>query len=706
MDSLGRMGRRVRWRRTVLGASAFMLLGLRPVPAGAEADEAPPPDEAPVEVIRVVSRQPTTATSTLTIPADHFELRPLESGGQMLEAVPNLLTAQHTGGGKAEQYFLRGFDADHGTDLLVYFDGVPVNLRSHAHGQGYIDLHFVTPETIDRLDAFKGPYFTRFGDFATAATVKYVPGLDFPESFVKFEAGQYDTLRAVGLVSPRTGPFAPSGPARGFASFEMYHTDGPFKNDEDLWRYSGLLRGEVDVTPDLKLSGHLLGYYADWDASGLLPKRLVRNSPLDRFDSLDPTEGGDTTRGQGKLQLDWYPSPEGHFMANAYVSYYDFELFSNFTYFLDDPENGDGIVQRDKDRIYTGGRVEYVHRPRWGMPLQLRAGAESRYDDTRVFLGTQTRRRVTGTTSDDAIEQLSVEPYADFEVEPLPWVRVQGGVRFAWFRFDGRDKLAGQGRGSEVDSRWLPKANLRLTPFSDEGPLPVEWDGLRNLELFVNAGIGYHSNDARSVFEEDGQSPIPKATGFELGLQTRLLGRVDMALAGFYLNLDDELVFVGDEGTTESAGESNRLGVEFALTAWLLDWYYVRGDVAYTSAKLDDGNTPIQQAPRFVAKAATGVRIGGFSAELNLRHLGQRYATEEGPSPKLSDYTVLDFGARYRWRFLEVGGTIENITNVGWSSSEFFYESRPLPNSPASEEDRHFSPGNDRNVRAWVTAYF
>ena len=178
----------------------------------------------------------------------------------MLEAVPNLVTAQHTGGGKAEQYFIRGFDADHGTDLLVYFDDVPVNLRSHAHGQGYLDLHFVTPETIDRLDAFKGPYFTRFGDFATAATVKYVPGVEFGESFVKFEAGQFDTLRAVALLSPRHGEFAPGGRARGFASFEMYHTDGPFKNDEDLWRYSGFARGEFDVTDDLTVSGHILGY--------------------------------------------------------------------------------------------------------------------------------------------------------------------------------------------------------------------------------------------------------------------------------------------------------------------------------------------------------------------------------------------------------------------------------------------------------------
>ena len=660
--------------------------------------------EDSIEVIRIVGRQPVTATSVQTVPSEDFELRPLESGGEMLEAIPNLLTGQHTGGGKAEQYFIRGFDADHGTDLAVYFDGVPVNLPSHAHGQGFLDLHFITPETIDLLNAYKGTYFTRYGDFSTAGTVEYVPQDGFPKSLVQVEYGAFDTFRTVAIASPRSGAFDPSGPARGFVSFEAYHTNGPFQNDEDLWRYSGLARGEVDVSPQLTVSGHLLGYHANWNASGLIPKSLVDNGTIGRFGSLDPTEGGKTTRAQGKLQLDWFPNPNGHLMANAYVSYYDFELFSNFTYFLRDRVNGDGIVQRDKGRIYTGGRIEYLHTPNAPFPLQLRAGMETRYDDARVFLGTQTRRKVTGATADDAIQQLSMEPYMEFEVVPLPWLNVQAGLRFAWFRFDGTDELTGAAQGAEQATRWLPKVNLNLSPFSEVGPLPIDIEGIQNLQILVNFGIGYHSNDARVIFSESTDNALPRATGVEVGLRTEFLDHIEIAFDGWYLNLEDELVFLGDEGTTEPRGETNRLGLEFAMTAWPLEWWFLRGDVAYTSIRLTD-DTPLQQAPRFIAKAGTGVRFKGFATEINLRHLGQRYASEDFSDPKLSSYTVLDLGVRYRWRFFEVGLTVQNITNTEWSSSEFFYESRPTRTGPASE-GFHFSPGNPRNVSAWISGYF
>jgi len=453
------------------------------------------------------------------------------------------------------------------------------------------------------------------------------------------------------------------------------------------------------------LSGHLLGYYADWEASGLIPRALVDDGSLDRFGSLDPTEGGDTTRAQGKLQLDWYPHADGHLMANAYVSYYDFELFSNFTYFLADRANGDGIVQRDRDRVYTGGRIEYVHTPEAPVFVQLRGGVETRFDDARVVLANQTRRRVTSVISDDAIRELSVEPYADVEVDLLPWLGLQAGLRMAYFHFDVRDELDGGDRRTDDAIRWLPKANLNLSPFGEDRPLPVDVAGLRDLELFVNFGLGYHSNDARAVVSDEGSSPIPRAIGAEFGARTRLLDRVDLALDGWYLNLSDELLFVGDEGTTESVGETDRIGIELATTVWILDAWYARTDVAYTWSRFAGTEDPVPQAPRLVAKAATGVRYGGFAAELALRHLGERYATEDRSGPMLSGYTVLDLSGRYRFGFLEVGLAVENLTGTDWSSSEFYYESRPSRMGPP-EEDFHFSPGNPRNVRGWITGYF
>jgi hypothetical protein len=663
----------------------------------------------------VTERKPVTASSTLTVPAEDFELRPLESGGQMLEAVPNAITAQHTGGGKAEQVFLRGFDADHGTDLAVYFDGVPINLRSHAHGQGFLDLHFVTKETIERLDAYKGPYFPRFGDFATAAAIEYVPYDSVEESLIRLEGGYWDTWRAVGVVSPRFGPFGGDDPrADALVSFEAYHTDGPFRDDEDLWRYSLFARGGVDLRPDLRVSGHVLGYTADWNASGLVPERLVDEGLLSRFGSLDPSEGGDTLRVQGKLELDWRPSDRSHLMVNAYLVSYEFELFSNFTYALNDPAFGDGIVQRD-DRLYTGGRIEYEQILGLGIPARLRAGAEWRYDDARVRLGTQTRRRTTGFTNDDDVKELSIGPYVEAELLPLPWARFVGGLRFAYFDYDVRSRLPGVADGEGDDNLWLPKANLVLSPFSEVGPLPSERPSLRDLEVFLNFGIGFHSNDARTLVDDP--RILARATGAEIGWRTRFFERLEVAIDGFWLGLEDELVFVGDEGTTESAGRTNRLGVEFVARADVTDWLYLRGDVAYTSARFTSSGDPVPQAPRFVAKGAIGVREGGFAAELGVRNLGERYASEAFNDPKLSAYTVLDLGMRYRYGRFEVGLALENITDAEWRSSEFFYESCapgevgrvaacPVAGGGSGIGDFHFTPGNGRNVRGWVSVTF
>ncbi len=674
-----------------------LLVGL--LPNATRADEEA--EEGTYE-FTVTERPPVTASSTLTVPAADFELRPLESGGQMLEAVPGLVTAQHTGGGKAEQYFLRGFDADHGTDLAVYFDGVPINLRSHAHGQGFLDLHFVTKETIARLDAFKGPYFARFGDFATAAAVEYVPFDRFDESFAKFEAGEWNTLRWVAGLSPRTGAFAEGGPAEGLLSFEAYHTDGPFESDEDLWRYSVLAKGSVDVRPGLRVSGHALGYWADWNASGLVPEQLANSGRLSRWGSIDPTEGGDSSRAQGKLQVDWSPSENGRLSANAYLVYYDLDLYSNFTYYLNhDDAQGDGIVQQDQNRLQGGGRVEYVHLLDAFVPARLTAGVETRYDHTQVVLGNQTRRDFTGYTVRDRIRELSVEPYLEAQLLPLEWVRIDTGLRFAWFRFDGRDRLAGEYPGDETDTLWLPKANLVLQPFGPGGPFESEAGALRELELFVNFGIGYHSNDARAVFTPGGGTTLAQATGAEVGFRTRLLDRVEVAVDGWFLNVEDELVFVGDEGTTESVGEANRYGIELVTRMDLLEWLYARSDLAYTWAHLDAGG-PVAQAPRFLARGAVGVRLGGFAAELDVRHLGKRYAVEQYSGLELSSYTVLDLGMRYRWRFVEVGFALENLTGASWRSAEFYYESRPIQGGTASE-DFHFTPGNPRNARGWIT---
>ena len=685
--------------RAVLRRALALVFSTLVTAGGAGAHDEPEPDPA-VEVIVVEGRRTQTATTAQVVPAEDFELRPLESGGQLLEAVPGAITAQHTGGGKAEQYFLRGFDADHGTDLAVYFDGVPVNLRSHAHGQGFLDLHFVTKESIERIDVQKGPYSPRFGDFATAAAIEIVPFERIDESSVKLEGGEFDTLRGVAVLTPRFLE------ADTLFAFEAYHTDGPFRNEEDLDRFSAYGSAGVDLGPDLRLSGHVLGYTAQWDASGLIPERLVDSGQLSRFGSVDPTEGGESDRAQGKLQLDWQAGPATHLTTNAYAVYYELELFSNFTYRLNDATDGDGIVQRDR-RVQAGGRTELRHAPDVPWLRDLAAGFEWRVDDARVRLGTQTARQTREITNDDDVLSTSLAPYAQLDLSPLPWIDVVGGLRYETFLFDVESNLAGGLDGDGRDDLWMPKATLVLSPFAADGPLPAEWGGLRSLDVFAHVGVGYHSNDARGAAADRTEQLLARATGAEVGVRSFLFDRLWVSVEAFWLELEDELVFVGDEGTTESSGRSRRLGIEAAAHLHLTDWLFARGDLAYVEARTTRDDEPIPQAPRFVAKGAVGVRWEGLTVELGARHLGERYASEDSGSPRLSDYTVLDLGAAYRYGPIEVGIAVENLTDTEWRSSEFFYAScAPGEACGTGIEDFHFTPGNPRNVRGWVRAIF
>ncbi len=664
-------------------------------------------DGGPVDEIRVTTRPASTATAPLTVEASEFELRPLESAGQLLETVPGLLTAQHTGGGKAEQYFLRGFDADHGTDLAVSFDGVPINLRGHAHGQGYLDLHFIPIDAIERVEVSKGPYSARAGDFATAGAIDFVTYHELPRPRVRIEAGPWDTWRVGAVGFPDSWIPGDASDTRVLGAFEVAHTDGPLRSDEDLWRYSALVRADTELGNGWSASGHVLAYHADWNASGLVPERAVRTRALSRWGSLDETEGGDTSRLQGKVQLEWEASEHARLVLSAYLARYSLDLFSNFTYALDDPAAGDGIVQRD-DRLYGGGHLAYEHVLGLSFPATLRGGIDWRADDARVRLGRQTRRRDTGPISDDDIRVASLAPYLELVATPLPWVQFEGGVRHERIRFDVDSRIDATG-GDGSDALWLPKANLVLSPFSEAGPWPATHPIVRELQWFLHAGTGFHSNDPRAGVVDE--RILSAAHGAEVGLRTRLPEVAEFAVSVFWLSLEDELAFVGDAGTTESAGASRRLGVEVAASLQLTAWLEVRGDVSYTSARTSDG--PIVQAPRLVAKAALAANQGPWSAELSARSLGERTAIDGAPGIRLSDYTVLDFGIRYRSDPWEFGLRIENLTDREWRSSEFFYASCapsevgassacPFAGGGPGIEDRHFTPGNRRHIVAWL----
>jgi outer membrane receptor protein involved in Fe transport len=696
-------------RRIVWGLLIFGIAGV----AGADppADPQAPAGGAapsPTYTVEVREKRPVSAASAFVVDAKSFELRALESPGEILEVTPGLVTGQHAGGGKANQYLVRGFDADHGTDNAVFVDRVPVNMRSHAHGQGYTDLHFVIPETVERIEITKGTYDAEVGDFATAGSVNLITRETAEESLVKVELGEFDTQRYVGLWSPKVGAFSGADPsARGLFAFEAYGTDGPFASEEDFWRFAGFGRVGFDLGPKTRLVGVAHAYWADWDASNQIPQRAVDAPGFDRWDAVDPTDGGDSSTVRTLLKLTHEPSERDRIEAAAWLIRYDLDLFSNFSFFLGDPVRGDQIVQRD-DRWVYGGFAKWRRAGQLaGLPAAFTAGLDTRNDDAHVRLARSQERDAIETVADDDIVEHSLAAFAEAEVLPLPWVRGVVGLRAEQFWFDVGDR-SGLGRpdGHASDGVILPKANLILRPFAGDGVAPSELGPLRELELFLNFGQGFHSNDARDAVANPREPTLPTALGWEVGARTRLFDRLDLALAYWWLSLESELVFVGDEGVTEPRGRSRRRGIEASAELEITEWLLWIGDLAYSSAEFTNGDK-VPQGARFVASSSVVARhASGLSAELRWEVQGERYSSESPSTPRLRSYSVWSLVTRYRRGAFEVSLAVQNLFDTEWESAEFFYESRLPGERLAGFEDFHFVPGWSRNFRVGLAYHF
>ena len=468
-------------------------------PAGAR-------DTTQLQELVVEAQRPVSAASSRELRARDFMERPHLTIMQVLNNIPGLLVAQHQGGGKAPQWFLRGFDADHGTDVAVYADDMPINLVSHAHGQGYADPNFLIPEVIDRVELYKGPYFPQFGDFATAGAVKLITKEEFKENFVKAEGGSFDTMRYVLGASPQLGN------VKTLFAGQAYHTNGPFIHPEELWRYNGEGRMTLDPTPDSKLSATVQGYAADWDASGQIPARLVATGQLDRFGSIDPSEGGRTDR--ENLLLDWRYTPtatrhlggarlRAALQAAPVVGLHvlrqqrpalragaerriqdtgDGPVLPNAKYIP-----GDEIYQGDSRYVF-GGRGSYTKN--WflaDVPQQTQFALETRTDDVHIKLQRAVRRTSFFTVNEVYVREHSFSGYWAQQIFFTDWLRFEGGLRGDFYIFDVNNRLPNQAKDPNFDAVFLngyttaglpsPKANLIITP-------------VENTELYLNFGRG------------------------------------------------------------------------------------------------------------------------------------------------------------------------------------------------------------------------
>ncbi|MEJ8566215.1 TonB-dependent receptor [Elongatibacter sediminis] len=616
---------------------------------------------------------------------DDLATRPLLRVGELVEVIPGMIATQHSGGGKANQYFLRGINLDHGTDFSVSFEGMPVNLRTHAHGQGYLDMNFIIPELVRTVEYHKGTYWSDAGDFSAASSSKFETYDRLDRGFAKLTVGSEEYYRAVAARS-----WDASGGTWLLGS-EIRRGDGPWDNGEDLELFNGFAKYTTE-TPLGGLEVIATYYTNDWNATDQIPRRAVESGDLSDFGFIDPTVGGETSRfnliaNLSAGQTDWH----------AYASTYSLNLFANPTYFLNDPVNGDQIEQEDQ-RWIAGASVDHL-RELAGLPLptELRVGAETRYDrisDVNLY-ATRARQRLA-TVRDDSVDEFSAAVYGELSVDFSSKWRATAGVRADWYSWDvtaARPENSGSGTASVV----TPKFSLAYRPTG-------QW------ELYANYGEGFHSNDVRAaetrVDPVSGNPAEPfdvisEATGYEFGFRSQLSDRLNFSATWFHLALDSELIFVGDAGTTEPNDATERDGIEVTLFWRPTDWLVLDASAAKTDARFKDapaGEDAIPDAQDMVgAFGATVTLDNGFVGSLRVRHFGDAPLIEDRSVTKDAT-TLINLGLSYPLGRFVLGLDVLNLFDAEANDIEYFYESR-LFGETDPVEDWHFHPVEPREFR-------
>ncbi|BBA32444.1 TonB-dependent receptor [Methylocaldum marinum] len=628
-----------------------------------------------------------------------FKYRPLSRVGELVEVVPGALATQHSGTGKANQYFLRGFNLDHGTDFSVTVDGVPMNLPTHAHGQGYLDLNGIIPELVDRVEYGKGPYYADIGDFSSAGYAHMHTLHRLPEGFLKFTGGEFDYYRVVAANSNTLGV------GDLLYGAEVNFHDGPWKRPEDLEKFNGMLRYTID-RENWGLALHGKAYRAHWNATNQIPERAVQSGLIDLYGTMDPSDAGKTDRYSVSGDF-WSRGDSYKNQINVYAVYYDIALFSNFTGFLDDPVRGDQIGQKER-RVTVGGSGEQTWFNHWfGFEMDNTIGVQVRHDAIMdLTLNHTERRRTVGTISRADVDETRLSFYFNNQTHWLPKFRTVAGVRSDTFFFDVSDRLLSQNSGSETASIVSPKLSLIFGPWYDT-------------EFFVNLGYGFHSNDARGVttradpydptVPQGSVPPLARQRGVEGGIRTQYLEGLNSTLAVWWLNSDSELVFAGDAGTTEASGKSERYGVEWTNFYKPLDWLTLDADFAFTSARYVDAPNGANDIPNSVGRVISAGAVAelpyNFFATVRVRHFGHVPLTEDG-SVDAGDTTLVNLGAGYQYKQLKLGVDVFNLFDSKSNDIAYYYTSR-LPGEPLDGVDgvlKH--PVMPRQVRVTASLSF
>ena len=622
---------------------------------------------------------------------------PVKSSQEILRKVPGLIIGQHAGGGKAEQIFLRGFDIDHGTDLTLDVDGLPINMVSHAHGQGYADMHFIIPETIDNIDFGKGPYYADKGNFNTAGYISLKTKKTIDKNLISLESGQFNTVRTLAMFKLLGNE---SSNSSAYIASEMLLTDGVFESPQDFNRFNVMGRYNYNNYQDEEFTVTLSHFQSKWNASGQIPVRAVENGSISKFGAIDDTEGGLT--GRTNILFNHKKKIDEHqeITSKAYYSKYKFELYSNFTFFLDDPVNGDQIRQKESRSIF-GAETAYQRTfdlPDESSRLRFNSGIGFRYDDANdVELSrTRNRRETLERKAFGDVDEVNIYAYAHTTYKKGKWT-FNPAVRVDYFEFDYVDFLNPTfDSRSENQAIMSPKLNIIYALNS-------------KIQLFAKSGFGFHSNDSRVVVNKTEERTLPSAFGVDLGTIFKPTNGLVLDATLWSLSSQQEFVYVGDAGVPEASGRSRRYGVEFGARYQVNKWLYANADINYTVAKsIDelDGEDFIPLAPNFTSVGGLSVQnLGKFSGGINYRYVDDRPANEDN-SIVAEGYFVTDLNLNYafakNWNLSLIA---ENIFDVDWKETQFATETR-LQNEANSVEEITFTPGTPFFARLKLSVNF
>jgi outer membrane receptor protein involved in Fe transport len=647
--------------------------------------------------------------------------QPLLRPGAVLENVPGLIVTQHSGEGKANQYFLRAFNLDHGTDLATEVDEMPINMPTHAHGQGYTDLNFLIPELVADLHYKKGPYYADEGDFATAGAVR-MDLLNQVQTSATLGYGQDGYRRGllIGSTSLAGGTLLMAG--------DVYHNDGPFDFPDDYRRLNGVLRFSRGSASDF-FSVTAMGYHGRWNSTDQVPERAIAEGIIDRFGTLASTDGGESSRYSLSFNR-VRRSEDDQIQFAAYVIRYKLDLYSTFTYYLVDPVHGDQLLQQDDRTVYgfKGSKTWFTHP--FGLDTSNLIGMQARFDDIgNIGLYHTFQRQILGTDQHASVMESNGALFAENTTQWLPRLRTVVGVREDEFDFDVKDKLLNPDGGCNLQSDPLGcnSADRRANIFSPK--LGITLGPWNTTSFFVTLAEGYHSNDARGV-TRSGENPeaqpvtaLTRAKSAELGVATDILPQWRSNLDAFLLRLAGELVFSGDAGTTEPSGPTTRTGIEWGNTYRINDWLHADFNAAFSRARFDHDVAPddtgcanaavgfgCTQTPAIVGRdipnsptrvidaGLTAQHPSGWFGSIRARHFGESPLVEDD-SAKSPAYTTVDLQAGYqRTRDWRLAVDVFNLFNKKWNDIEYYYATR-LQGEAVAQPDYVVHPGVPLTVR-------